>query len=657
MVSICDSGVEGDSLSSSTLSNTLIGQSVVSNGDDQAISETLSDTSDDQTTLGDISKSSSKMPSLDPRRRAITVSKLEPETPQLRESVIASRIVLARSSLNGGGVKNASSTSTSRSASNSSVNTRNSSVSTRNSSQKTVNSRVSTHVAPDSSRIPSKVATIISRYPANGQTRERSSVPADSKCRSRIQAAVEKAKRPTVTPKVAPVQMAPVKRSACPPAPNRPITRRTALIQPKASNTRPSNLPLTGNSTMRPTLSSKNTPVSTPAVSTPAALACIPLKSSSTNSVSSQNSRKSNSTVSSFSKGSKVSVNHHSSAAVVAPARANSKSNNIPPKKSPCANTICNTVTCDTKAVSNSTSLVKNCHIVNRIKGNTSKTPAAPSNTVSSRQAPGLLKAQKSQETTKKLIESYKKTIDTHRAHLTHSHTVIDALAITIRYLNENLCAFDNPSLRAQLITASHRLTCLEQSLTVKDTELRNLHEQKISNEKCLQEDIENLKDEIEREKIRHSEEREMMLQQYSRGESAHKKYRINLERDWERKTKCLTDRIQTLECEVSSLQSVLELKQDKIKSNEIRILELESACEELPCTKSSIVALRQKMEEIESIVANKNQQIKTLMEENRRLEALNEKSVKEKKRLSLRNEELEFVLNESRSGNSSIAE
>lgn len=656
MVSVCDSGVEGDSLSSSTLSNTLIGQSVASNGDDQAISETLSDTSDDQTTtLGDISKSSFKMPTLDARRRSITVSKVSAETPALRESVISSRIA-NRQSVNGdGGGKNVSSTCTSRSTSNSSVNT-------RNSSQKIVTSRVSSKVAPDSSRIPSKVATIMSRYPVNGQTRGKSTttVSSDLKSRSKVQPlpTVEmKMKKPPVpSSRVAPVQVASVKRSTCPPAPNRAVASRTALIQPnKASNQRPSDLPLNTRNTVRSALSSKNTPsVLSPSVSTPLTVASIPLKSSSATSVSSQNSRKSSSTVSSFAKSTNKASN-----CVVNSTQTNCKSSSIPPKKSLCANVISNAVTCDSKIVSNAPtpSLVKHSLIVNRLKGN-AKTPSVTSSTtVTTRQGSALLKAQKNQETSKKLIESYKKSLDSQRVKLTHSYTVIDALAITVRYLNENLRAFETPSLRAQLQMTLHHLSQVEQSVASKNDELNNLKEQTSSREKCLHEEIENLKDEIEREKIRHSEEREMMLQQYSRGESAHKKYRINLERDWERKTKSLTDRIKTLECEVSSLQSVLELKQDKIKANEIRILELESACEELPCTKSSIVALRQKMEEIESIVANKNQQIKALLEENRRLEAINEKSVKEKKRLSLRNEELEFVLNESRSGNSSTVE
>ena len=49
MISASDSGVDGDSLSSSTLSHTLVGQGTMSTSDDQAASETLSDQSNDKT--------------------------------------------------------------------------------------------------------------------------------------------------------------------------------------------------------------------------------------------------------------------------------------------------------------------------------------------------------------------------------------------------------------------------------------------------------------------------------------------------------------------------------------------------------------------------------------------------------------------------------
>lgn len=130
MISASDSGVDGDSLSSSTLSHTLIGQSTMSTSDDQAVSETLSDRSDDKKTDDSVinanvtsspsriavittaaataanattTKGSShhqKQPSTTDRalppgtrlRPSATVTKLKAATPQIASNVTGSRV-------------------------------------------------------------------------------------------------------------------------------------------------------------------------------------------------------------------------------------------------------------------------------------------------------------------------------------------------------------------------------------------------------------------------------------------------------------------------------------------------------------------------------------------------------------------------------------
>lgn len=128
MISASDSGVDGDSLSSSTISHTVIGQSAMSTSDDQAVSETLSDRSDDKrsneqviidnvtsspsriavktstthpintgstnSTKGSTQKTptSNSIPSGIRMRTSATVTKLKTVTPQVSTNVTGSRL-------------------------------------------------------------------------------------------------------------------------------------------------------------------------------------------------------------------------------------------------------------------------------------------------------------------------------------------------------------------------------------------------------------------------------------------------------------------------------------------------------------------------------------------------------------------------------------
>ncbi|KAI1283804.1 Microtubule-associated tumor suppressor candidate 2 [Halotydeus destructor] len=120
------------------------------------------------------------------------------------------------------------------------------------------------------------------------------------------------------------------------------------------------------------------------------------------------------------------------------------------------------------------------------------------------------------------------------------------------------------------------------------------------------------------------------------------------LRQDKDKKVRTLQDKCRLLQCEVSSLNAVLELKDEKMRAANSQIMELEARTEELPGLRQSLGGLKQQLEQLVIAIENKNDQIRQLTDENMSLKQLQENVSKDRKRLSLRNEELEFALGQS---------
>lgn len=229
---------------------------------------------------------------------------------------------------------------------------------------------------------------------------------------------------------------------------------------------------------------------------------------------------------------------------------------------------------------------------------------------------------------------------------------VFDSFGVMIRYLTEELSAFSEPIMHVKLEAALKFISSLQDKVQAQNHQINSLVDENEKLEQQLHTDTSELRELIESERNRLEEEKVTLNQLHDdEKEKLVKtietlKAKFNEEKD--KHAKCLKDRINTLECEVSSLNCVLELKDAKIKSQNRQLMECEQSLEELTTLKSTVTVLRQKVEQMHISLENKNQQIKRLMSENESLKFIKDDSVREKNRLSLKNEQLQFVLSRS---------
>lgn len=126
------------------------------------------------------------------------------------------------------------------------------------------------------------------------------------------------------------------------------------------------------------------------------------------------------------------------------------------------------------------------------------------------------------------------------------------------------------------------------------------------------------------------------------------KELESSLRQDKDKRVRALNDKLKLMSDDVSSLNAVLELKDEKIKDLGKQLMEKELEIEQQRPIKQQNNVLKQKLEQLEISLDNKIQEINQLKEENFNLRAAAADQTKEKKRLSLRNEELEFALSQS---------
>ena len=309
----------------------------------------------------------------------------------------------------------------------------------------------------------------------------------------------------------------------------------------------------------------------------------------------------------------------------------------------------------------------------------------------SAKAAGSLLSLQKEVEKWKRTSESHKKSLESTRRSMAHSLQAFDSFGVLIRYLTEQLSAFSNPILCLKLELAMKRCRELEEGVTKKEQEIKDLESVKENREGDLLDEIDQWKRELDASCNRHKNEKEKLLEMHElemkllhdkhaselrmqsekeRGVLAQvdeREKRIgeknqelsqlsekirhlegSLRQDKDKRMRGLQDKLKTYEDEVSSLKVVLELRDEKIRSMNVQVMGLEEMCKELPSAKQSICLLRQKLEQLEISMEKKTDQIKRLFAENQELKYAAESTIQEKKRLSLRNEELEYVLSES---------
>jgi hypothetical protein len=304
---------------------------------------------------------------------------------------------------------------------------------------------------------------------------------------------------------------------------------------------------------------------------------------------------------------------------------------------------------------------------------------------------PTIVSLQKDLDVCRETILSQEKLIEQGQKSMSHSIQVVSGLGVMIRYLTEQLSAFSNPILHCKLQIAVKKISDLENDILTKEKSHQIYAIQVNQKESQLLEEIEDLKREILAEKKRHSKEKDQLLdmhetetkvleEQHSfevkclqerfndlllqldekdkvienrqndikRMEEKIKDLESCFKQEKDKRLKGLQEKLKSSECEVHSLNSVLELKDERIRALNHRVMQMEEEVKEFPGVKQTLRVLQQRVEQLEVSLKNKNDQLSQLMDENISLQSKAENSIREKKRLSIRNEELEFALTES---------
>ena len=125
-------------------------------------------------------------------------------------------------------------------------------------------------------------------------------------------------------------------------------------------------------------------------------------------------------------------------------------------------------------------------------------------------------------------------------------------------------------------------------------------------------------------------------------------KFEKEILNDRDKKTKHLVEKLKSLENDVQSHKIVSEMRNDKIKELQVKLMEAQNSAEELPSAKEKIKCLLQQNEYLQASLKNKISQYNDLNNKYQDLKQEYEREQAEKRRLSMKAEELEFHLSES---------
>lgn len=128
-----------------------------------------------------------------------------------------------------------------------------------------------------------------------------------------------------------------------------------------------------------------------------------------------------------------------------------------------------------------------------------------------------------------------------------------------------------------------------------------------------------------------------------------------SLTKDKDARVKYLQEKINQLQKDVDSLNSVLEMRTEKIHVLEKDSLLLIDAQNDLKTHKDTIKALNQQLESVNAALDKKKEEFETLIAEHEKLRQELVKERTERRRMTMKSEQLEYVLNESCASESNL--
>jgi myosin heavy subunit len=266
-----------------------------------------------------------------------------------------------------------------------------------------------------------------------------------------------------------------------------------------------------------------------------------------------------------------------------------------------------------------------------------------------------------------------------------------DSLSLVIQHLIEQYKPFENPQLIKALLNANKRCEQLKDNLDAKNSELNDmkiifeeqinqlmkereknfsdLNQAKVNHEanvKKLTEmhswEVKTLKDKHNKELQMCQQNRDQLLNEIKgKNDELNQTKQLkdelqvkiiqmeeNIMNDKDKRFKYLTEKTKQQELEVESLKVVMDMKNEKIHTLERQMIETQEKINELPLAKETIRGLQQQIENLQVTLERKIHQFNQLTAEHEDLKTEYDRELREKRRLSMKNEELAFHLSES---------
>ena len=136
---------------------------------------------------------------------------------------------------------------------------------------------------------------------------------------------------------------------------------------------------------------------------------------------------------------------------------------------------------------------------------------------------------------------------------------------------------------------------------------------------------------------------------------SNYNKLEESLTKDKDARVKYAQEKINQLQKDVDSLNSVLEMRTERIHALERDSILLGEAQQELVTMKDHNKALKQQLESLNAALDNKREQYEHLLADHEKIVQELKRERKERRRMTMRTEQLEFVLNESCASESNV--
>lgn len=176
------------------------------------------------------------------------------------------------------------------------------------------------------------------------------------------------------------------------------------------------------------------------------------------------------------------------------------------------------------------------------------------------------------------------------------------------------------------------------------EREINDLDESKTILKQELEQILDDLKSELESKCRDHSD----LRKEYDKVCNDFTKLEESITRDKDARVRYFQDKIAQLQKDVDSLNSVLEMRLEKIHALEKESILLNEAQSEMSQLKDSNKALSQQLESLEAALERRREQYENLIAEHEKVVQELKRERKERRRMTMKTEQLEYVLNES---------